>query len=818
MKLIVIGGVAGGASAAARARRLDENAEIILFERGKYISFANCGLPYHVGKVIQDRESLMVMTPEKFLNRTNINVRVEQEIAAINRDRKTVSVRNLADGSEYEESYDKLIISTGSSPVIPPVPGVDDKDVFRLWTIPDMDKIIDKISTGVKRALVVGAGFIGLEIAENLRMRDLEVTVVELLPQVLPTLDQEMSVPLRYELEKHGVNVILGQKVTAFSRDASSGRLAAALDNGAELFADFVVMSVGVRPNSELAKAAGLELNSRGGIVVDEKLRTSDENIYAVGDVIQVKDPVFGGDTMIPLAGPANRQGRIAAENVCGRNTVYKGTLGTSVVKVGDLTAASTGWTERRLKQAEHDYQKVYLHPSSNASYYPGCGPLNIKMLFDKSGNILGAQVVGNKGVDKRIDVFATAMRGGQNVYDLEELELAYAPPYGSAKDPINFAGMVAANILRGDTTPVYCDAIPKDALLLDIREPAETELGIIEGATIIPLGKLRERLNELPKDRVIVTYCKVGLRGYLAERILKQHGYNATNLIGGIVTWKLFHPERSDINSGTNSNCCAYSAKPASPVLPDDIKPDKDIDVSAMQCPGPVVRLKQELEDMANGQVLKLKANASFQTDLESWTVATGNTVLSIVPDGSTIQALIRKGTAGSGPIEAVGGAAAVKDGATVVLFSNDLDKAMAAFIIASGLATTGAKVTMFFTFWGLSVLRKENPPAVGKDILSRMFGWMLPKGARKLALSKMNMLGMGTGMMKYVMNKKNVAPLPELIANARKLGIRFVACDMAMDVMGLTRSELIEDIDEVAGVARFAALTREGGNTIFI
>ncbi len=817
MKLIVIGGVAGGASAAARARRLDESAEIILFERGKYISFANCGLPYHVGKVIQNRDSLMVMTPEKFLNRTNINVRVEQEVTAINRDRKTVSVRNLTDGSEYEESYDKVIISTGSSPVTPPVSGVDDKDIFRLWTIPDMDKIVEKISTGAKRALVVGAGFIGLEIAENLRMRDLEVTVVELMPQVLPTLDQEMSVPLRYELEKHGVNVILGQKVTAFSRDTTSGQLAAALDNGAELFADFVIMSVGVRPNSELAKAAGLELNARGGIVVDEKLRTSDENIYAVGDVIQVKDPILGGDTMIPLAGPANRQGRIAAENACGRDSSYKGTLGTSVVKVGDMTAASTGWTERRLKQAEHEYQKVYLHPSSNASYYPGCGPLNIKMLFDKSGNILGAQVVGNKGVDKRIDVFSTAIQGGQNVYDLEELELAYAPPYGSAKDPVNFAGMVAANILREDTTPVYCDAIPENAMLLDIREPAETELGVIEDAKIIPIGKLRERLNELPKDRLIVTYCKVGLRGYLAERILKQHGFNAANLIGGVATWKLFHPERPDVNPGTGQTCCAYSDKPVTSVLPDDIKPVKDIDVSPMQCPGPVVRLKQELEDMENGQVLKLKANASFQTDLESWTAATGNTVLSIVPDGATIQALIRKGT-GSSPIQVVGGAAAANNGATIVLFSNDLDKAMAAFILASGLATTGAKVTMFFTFWGLSVLRKENPPTVSKDILSRMFGWMLPNGARKLALSKMNMLGIGTEMMKHVMNKKNVASLPELIVNAKKLGIKFVACDMAMDVMGLTQPELIDEIDEIAGVARFAALTREGGNTIFI
>ena len=765
MKLAVIGGVAGGASTAARARRLDENMRIMLFERGDYISFANCGLPYHVGKVIGERESLLVMTPEKLKARTGIEARIRHEVKAIDPLRHILTIEELDSGRVYEETYDKLVVSTGSRPAVPTLPGVELPQVMRLWNIPDMDAIITRINAGARSAVVVGAGFIGLEIAENLRERGLEVSVVELMDQVLPTIDHEMSIPLRRELEKIGIKVMLSEQVSGFS-ELPGGRVETGLASGQSLSSDFVVMSVGVRPNSELAKAAGLEIGPRGGIVTDAHMRTSNPDIYAVGDVAQVLDPIYGGKTMIPLAGPANKQGRIAADNICGRSSEYHGTLGVSIVKIGSLSAAAVGWTERRLLGEKKEFHKVYLHPSSHASYYPGCAQLNMKVLVDRQGKLLGAQIVGEKGVDKRIDVIATAMKGGQGIHDLEELELAYAPPYGSAKDPVNFAGMIAGNILGGDSVPVYCESIPGDALLLDIREPAETELGVIEGAKLIPLGSLRERLGELPKDKLIVPYCRVGLRGYLAERILRQHGFKAGNLAGGLATWELYHPEKHLMGAATAGNCCAYAA-PVQAQVTAGAGELREIDLRSMQCPGPVVRLKQELEQLPDGGGLRLRANAAFANDLQAWAAATGNRVASMEILGGELRAEVRKGQAA--PAQSGDGSGS---GLTIVLFSNDLDKAMAAFIIATGFASAGMKVDMFFTFWGLSVLRRDPAPPVSKDLLSTMFGWMLPRGARKLALSKMHMLGMGTVMMKHVMNKKHVSTLPELIATARNLG----------------------------------------------
>ncbi len=821
MKLIVVGGVAGGASAAARARRLNEDAEIIMIERGEFISFANCGLPYHVGNVISERSDLLVMTPENFRKRTNIDVRTLQEVAAINRDKKTVSIKNLNSGKTYEESYDKLILSTGSSPIRPPIPGADDPDVMQLWTIPDMDRILSRVKEGAKRAVVVGGGFIGLEIAENLRKRDLDVTLVELLPQVLPTLDHEMARPLADEMRRNGIKLLLGSKVTEIHRpsidETCCKELHLVLDNGDEFEADLVVMSVGVRPNSEIAETAGLELAERKGIVVDEHMTTSDPNIYAVGDVVSTKDLVYAEPAQIPLAGPANRQGRIAAENIFGRDTSYRGTLGTSVVKVFKHSAASSGWTEKRLKNARKPFKKIYLHPQSNASYYPGAREMALKLLFDDDGKILGVQAVGEKGVDKRVDVVATAMRGDMTVYDLEELELAYAPPYGSAKDPVNFAGMIAANVLRGDTTLVHADEIPDDVFLLDIREPAENELGAIPGSTLIPLGQLRDRLEEIPKDKKVLVYCRVGLRGYLAERILKQHGIDSANLSGGWFTHKLFNTEEEQPEPTDPQEDTTTEAKEEDVDMTDK-NADRHLDVSTMQCPGPVVRLRQELEDMKPGEVVEIKAIPSFETDLRAWSKSAGHKVLSVEPQGDNLVAKVQKSSGtelsscGSAP------AANVPDSAAIVVFSNDLDKVMAAFIIATGMATLGCKVSMFFTFWGLNVLRKERSPSVVKDLLSKMFGMMMPKGARKLALSKMHMMGMGTAMMKYVMGQKNVSSLPDLISKSRELGVKFIACDMAMNVMGLQRQELLDEVDDVAGVAAFASLAKESGTTLFI
>ncbi|OVE77351.1 hypothetical protein BVX99_02805 [bacterium F16] len=768
-----------------------------------------------MGNVIEERSSLLLMTPENFNARTNIDVRTRQEVTNINADTKTVVVKNLESGETYEESYDTLILATGSSPLRPPIPGVDDADVFQLWTIPDMDRILSRVNAGAKRAVVVGAGFIGIEVAENLRERGIAVDLVERMPQVLPTLDQEMTTPLAAELARKGVHLHLGKTVTGIHRqttdEAAPSSLRVSVDDGSDLQADIVVMSIGVRPNSELAADAGLELSERKGVITNDAMQTSDPAIYAVGDMVSVKNLITGEQTQIPLAGPANRQGRIAAENIFGRKTTYKGSLGTAVVKVFGLTAASSGMTERLLKHAGMAYEKIYLHPFSNATYYPGARPMSIKLLFDKDGKILGVQAVGEKGVAKRVDVIATAMRGGMTVFDLEELELAYAPPYGSAKDPVNFTGMIAANVLEGNSTVVHYDALPENALFLDVREQVEYDIEHIDGCRLIPLGTLRNQLDTLPKDRHIVLYCKVGLRGYLGERILKENGFDCSNLSGGYTSWKLFNPPTIKPETPVTPSCCTTSQQTTNDAK--ESSPMKLIDVSTLQCPGPIVRIRQELDLINVGESIELNALPGFEPDLTAWCQSSGNEVINLDASGDTLTAQIKKGEPSSAKAEGN-----VPESAAIVCFSNDLDKVMAAFIIATGMATLGCKVSMFFTFWGLNVLRKENPPSVAKDILSKMFGFMMPRGARKLALSKMHMGGMGTAMMKHVMNKKNVAPLPDLITSARELGVKFIACDMAMDVMGITRQELLEDVDEIAGVASFAALAKDSGTTLFI
>ncbi len=545
MKLLIIGGVAGGASAAARARRVDESAEIILFERGEHISFANCGLPYHIGEAIPNRDSLLIMTPARFKARTGIEVRVRHEAVAIDPDAKTITVLDHAKGIRYAESFDRLILSPGASPVVPDIPGIGDPAVAMLWTLDDMDRIKARVDAGIRRAVVVGGGFIGLELAECLRDRDVEVTIVEMSPQLLPPLDPEMASPLAVEMEKHGVRLLLGAAVAALRRtgvpdDSGTTELTVELADGRSFTTELVVLAIGVRPNSELAKSAGLAVGAHGGILVDEKLQTSRPGIYAVGDAIQVSDSL-GRPAQIPLAGPANRQGRIAADNALGGAGTYRTTYGTSVVKLFGLTAAATGASEKALMAAGTPHEKIYLNPFSHATYYPGAEMMHLKLLFSREGGILGAQITGRGGVDKRIDVLATAMQAGLTVYDLQALELAYAPPYGSAKDPVNFAGFVAANVLSGKSDLAHADALPPDALLLDVREPAEFAAGAIPGATLMPLGTVRERFAELPRDREIVAYCAVGIRGYLAERILKAHGFKVRNLSGGITTWKLF-------------------------------------------------------------------------------------------------------------------------------------------------------------------------------------------------------------------------------------------------------------------------------------
>jgi len=537
-KLVIVGGVAGGASAAARARRLDESLEITVFERGRYISYANCGLPYHLSGTIPSRDSLLLMTPELFNQRFRVKIHTAHLVTSLNPDRHTVSVRNLDTGEEFQEHYDKLILSPGSSPILPPIPGVDDPDVCVLWTIPDMDAIKGRIKSG-RSAVVVGGGFIGVEVAENLAEAGVKTTLIEMKNTILPHLDDEMTVPLEKALVKGGVNLRTSRAVKAFRRDTKG--LVAELDTGEELPVDFAVISAGVKPNGELARGTGIEVTRGGALVVNRRMETTVKDIYAVGDAVQVTDPVTGNMVSVPLAGPANRQGRIAAENALGGNSVYKGTYGTSIVKVFHLAAGGTGASEKTLLENGIEYRKLYIHPASHASYYPGGACMTIKLLFDPCGKILGMQAVGEDGVDKRIDVVAAALGNDLTVEDLQELELSYAPPFGSAKDAVNYAGFVAGNILSGLTSQVYPDELPSDAFLLDVREKEETASGSIPGSTLIPLGELRDRLDELPKDREIVIYCAVGIRGYAAERILKQRGYQAANLSGGFASWSMF-------------------------------------------------------------------------------------------------------------------------------------------------------------------------------------------------------------------------------------------------------------------------------------
>lgn len=556
MRIVIVGAVAGGASAAARARRLDEAAEIILIERGEAPSFANCGLPYYVGGVIESRDKLLVTSTERLQQRYQLDVRTRTEALAIDRRGKTIAVRNLETDAVETLPYDKLILSPGASPLRPPFPGADLESVYTLRDLRDADRL-HAATIHAKRAVVIGGGFIGLEMTENLVRRGLDVSVVELAPQILPPWDAEMVAPVAEHLQLRGVKLHLADAAEAIEQFDGDG-LQVKLKSGAVLDADFVVLSIGVRPENRLAVAAQLEVGPRGGIVVNSHMQTSDPDVYAVGDAVQVRHFVDGSPVQIPLGGPANRQGRIAADHIFGRESQYRGTQGTAVVGVFDMTAAMTGFSEKALAAAGIDHLKAYVHPGHHAGYFPGAKGMTLKLLFAPgTGRILGAEAVGGPGVDKRIDVLAVAIQAGMTVFDLEEMELAYAPQYGSAKDPVNMLGFVAAGVLRGDQPVAYAAEfvgvrqggsgegagyVPpggENRFLLDVRTPEEYHRGHIFGATNIPVDELRERLAELPRDQPVVAYCQLGMRGYLATRVLLQNGFDAANLSGGYKTYE---------------------------------------------------------------------------------------------------------------------------------------------------------------------------------------------------------------------------------------------------------------------------------------
>lgn len=843
-KTVIIGGVAGGATAAARLRRMDENMEIVVLERGEYISYANCGLPYYIGGEIKSRENLLLQTPEAMKRKFNIDVRVLSEATAIHKDKKTVSVKNWKTGECYEETYDALVIATGSSPIKPPITGIEGENIFTLWTIPDTDRIKTYIEQHKpKTAAVVGGGFIGLEMAENLAAQGMKVSIIEMQSQVMAPLDYEMAQLLHEQLYRKGVKLLLNDGVQSF--DKKDGGCVIGLSSGKRVDVDMVILSIGIRPNSLLAKEAGIVLNGRGGIVTDECMRTSEPDIYAVGDVAEVESYTFKDRTMLPLAGPANKQARILADILTGTERNYRGVQGTSIAKVFDLSAAATGASEKVLAarglRKNTDYFSVIINQKSHAGYYPGAVMLTMKLLFDGKGKILGAQIVGTEGVDKRIDVIASVMRLNGTVYHLAELELSYAPPYSSAKDPVNMLGFTAQNVLEGKVSFISSREVDKlltggdkeDYTILDVTEEVERDVFALPDSYHIPLGELRGRIGELDKKKLIIPYCAIGVRSYNAARILMQSGFeNVKVLEGGTLFYKSLHYmdiEKQD--SRAEAIAQEGGDKPYQMLQEredegnsmcgtEDIKAVKIVDCCGLQCPGPIMKVKEALDEMKEGEVLQVSAtDTGFARDVDAWCRRTGNTLVKAKQKAKENLVFIKKGKtacpiAGNAETQA---AAKAAEGKTMVVFSGDLDKVLASFIIANGAAAMGRPVTMFFTFWGLNALRKPERQPVKKTFMEKMFGAMMPRGTRKLKLSKMNMAGMGTAMMKRVMKDKNVNSLEELMKQAMANGVKLVACTMSMDVMGIKAEELIEGV-ELAGVASYLGDAEESNVNLFI
>ncbi|WP_438350046.1 FAD-dependent oxidoreductase [Paenibacillus sp. FA6] len=820
-KVLIVGGVAGGASAAARLRRLDEDAHIVMFERDSYISFANCGLPYYIGDSIKERSKLLIQTPEAMYNRFNIDVRINSEVISIDPAKKTVTVRSKELGV-YEESYDSLILSPGAKPIQPNLPGIESSRIYKVRNIPDTDRIKEKVTADRTRsAIVIGGGFIGVEMAENLKEIGLHVTLIEAGSHILAPFDAEMSNNLMKELEDHQVNLVLSNSVQSFRE--TEEQIEVHLASGDVLSSDMVILAIGVTPDTNFLKTSGLELGPRGHIIVNEKLETNLENIYAVGDAIEVVDYVNGTKTAIPLAGPANKQGRIAADNVCGLGTVYKGTQGTSIIKVFGLTGAATGNNEKTLQRLNIPYHVIYVHPSSHATYYPGATPMTIKLLFNDDGTVLGAQAVGFNGVDKRIDDIATVIHFHGTVTDLTELELTYAPPYSSAKDPVNMAGYTAENLLSNRTSVfVPSDLETRDmenTLLVDVRSEIEHNNGHIPGSSLIPVDELRGRLQELDPNKEIWVYCQVGLRGYTASRILTQRGFKVRNLTGGYKTYQMskYKPTSKEYEPPIHNDIAVHEE--IATTIETIIHADVVLDACGLSCPGPLIQLKIKMEQLKHDEVLRVTASdPGFYEDVKAWAQMSSQHILQVnKTSNGLIEAYLRKqeATLPTQPSSEAGSPTSA--GTSMVVFSGDLDKAIASFIIANGAAASGKKVTMFFTFWGLNIIRNPDKIKVDKTFIGRMFGAMLPRGSRKLSMSKMNMMGIGPKMIRGIMKKNNVFSLEELIETAIEQGVEIVACQMSMDIMGITREELIDHV-QIGGVGYYLGKADQSGINLFI
>lgn len=847
-RYIIVGGVAGGASTAARLRRLNEHAEIVLFERGPYISYANCGLPYYAGETIKERERLFVMTPEKFNAWLNVDVRIRTEVTSIDREAKKIRARELDSGREYSLEYNALVLSPGAEPIKPPIPGIEDPRIFTLRSVSDIDHIKEYLDTKrPERIIVVGGGFIGLEMAENLHARGSFVTIVEALDQVMNPIDFEMAALVHQHLKQKNVELYLSSAVLKFEEAGS--RIVAVLADGTRLDADMIVLSIGVRPETAIAKAAGLETTPNGAILVNENLQTSDPAIYALGDAIAFPHPVLDMAMPVPLAGPANKQARVVADNIAkGPGTrKWHGAIGTSIAKVFDITVAAAGVAEKLLRRNNIPCISIITHGSSHASYYPGAQPLTIKTIFTSDGTLLGAQVVGYDGVDKRIDLIADYIRRKAKVTELGEIEHAYAPPFSSAKDPVNIAGMVAENVLAGLSRHLQWHEVKafqeKGGFVLDVRTPEEFSIGAIPGAKNIPLDSLRQNLGEIPQDREVLIYCGVGLRGYLAERILRQNGWTSiANLSGGYKTWEIATEPQSNkgiykpgfmgfqSGLGKGSQELLHTTFAEGSGMPESFAAKSQtivqVDACGLQCPGPIMRLKTEIDKLPEGgRVVIRSTDPGFVRDAGAWCKVTGNLLISMEESNGTYTAMVEKTAKQSAmavaqETEGMRGEPFVQmtpKGATIIVFSNDFDRALASFVLANGAAAAGKDVTMFFTFWGLSVIRKPNAPRVAKDFMGRMFGMMLPKHAGGLSLSHMNFGGIGPKLMKSRMKSKNIDMLETMMSQARQAGVHFIACQMSMDIMGVKHEELLDGV-EVGGVATYMEAATEGNVNLFI
>ncbi|MCL1632108.1 FAD-dependent oxidoreductase [Sporolactobacillus sp. CPB3-1] len=819
-RIIIVGGVAGGASVATRLRRLSEENDIVMYEKGAYISFANCGLPYYVGGTIREKDALLVESVENMVKEFNIEVHNNTEVVDIDPEKHIITVKNVLNGETATDHYDRLILSTGGKPIIPKIPGLDQADnVFSVRNIPDVERIKNYIDAhNVRKVTVIGGGFIGLEMTENLVDLGLEVTLVEASPQVMAPLDFEMAQFVHEQIELHGVQLILNDGIARFSGNGH----AVVLSSGKEIDTELTVMAIGVLPDSTLAQKAGVKTGIKGAIVVNGHFETNVPDIFAIGDVIEVKDFITGTQTLIPLAGPANRQGRFLADYLNGLDAKNPPVLGTAVAKVFALTVATTGKNERFLKQAGISYRVAHLHPNSHAGYYPGAAPIELKVIYDEQGKILGAQAIGTEGADKRIDIISAVMRLNGSIEDLQLVEVAYAPPYASAKDPVNYAGYIAADQRQGLVKTIEWDEvdalIEKQAYFLDVRESFELATGKLPGSHHIPRGELRGRLAELPKDQPIYVYCSVGLRGYNAARILALNGFDVYNLDGGLKTYEQAKYETGQMNAQAHPAAQSELSSTMAKQAPQCTK--IEVDACGLQCPGPILKVKQSMEKMNKGDIMQVQASDfGFHKDIVAWANATGNQLLTNDIVGNKVVATVVKGAMASRDDAAHAVHTAPESGGatTMVVFDGDLDKAIATFIIATGAAAMGKPVTLFFTFWGLNIIKRHANTKINKSGTDKLFSMMLPKNANHLPLSRMNMAGIGPKMIKKVMADKNVDSLAVMIERAKQLGVKMVACTMSMDLMGVAREEIIDGV-EFGGVASYLGEAAKSNVNLFI